>query len=459
MGNVAPHLKVEQWPISKAKPYDRNPRAIPDKAIDKVAASIREFGFQQPIVVDKNGVVIAGHTRLKAAQKLGLDKVPVVVADLPEAKARAYRLADNRTHQEASWLDDMLADELKALDELDFDMSLTGFDDRELQSLLIDEDELERAEETPEPPVNPVTIAGDVWLLGKHRIVCGDSTSATDVAKCLNGVEPHLMVTDPPYGVEYSAGWRNDAMPQKNDPSRWKDGAGRATGAVLNDDRADWRDAYSLFSGDVAYVWHAGNKAHLVAESMEAAGFDLRAQIIWAKHQLVIGRGHYHPQHEPCWYAVRRKQGATGHWQGDRKQTTLWHIDKPQKSETGHSTQKPVECMRRPIMNNSSPGQAVYEPFSGSGTTIIAAEMTGRICHAIELNPAYVDVAVQRWQNFTGQQATLEGDGRTFEEVSDARYDAAKDSRESYEEGVKALRDQHVKDKGKARTKAAAAAD
>ena len=177
---------------------------------------------------------------------------------------------------------------------------------------------------------------------------------------------------------------------------------------MFNDDRSDWREAWALFPGDVAYIWHSGNKAHVVAESIEAAGFDIRAQIIWAKSQFVIGRGHYHPHHEPCWYAVRTKQGATGHWQGDRKQSTLWQIDKPRKSETGHSTQKPVECMKRPIENNSSPGQAVYEPFSGSGTTIIAAEMTGRTCHAIELNPAYIDVAVKRWEQFTGQKATRE---------------------------------------------------
>lgn len=414
MSNIALQQKIEQWNLDLIKPYEKNPRNITDKAIQKVAQSIREFGFQQPIVVDKQGVVIVGHTRLKAALSLGLKQAPVLVADLTEAKARAYRIADNRTHQEATWLDELLADELKALDDLDFDLSLTGFDDREIRNLLADEEELERAEETPDAPVNPVSQLGDVWIMGKHRIVCGDSTSATDVAKALNGVEPHLMVTDPPYGVEYDASWRDDRLGKTGN-------TGTAKGKVLNDDRADWREAWALFPGDVAYVWHADLRAREVVESLEACDFRMRAQIIWAKSSLAMSRGHYHFQHEPCWYAVRNSNGATAHWNGDRKQSTLWQIDKPQKSETGHSTQKPVECMRRPIMNNSSPGQAVYEPFSGSGTTIIAAEMTGRSCHAIELNPAYVDVAVQRWQTFTGQQATLEGDGRTFEDVANDR--------------------------------------
>jgi DNA modification methylase len=222
------------------------------------------------------------------------------------------------------------------------------------------------------------------------------------------------MVTDPPYGVEYDADWRNKAMRADGTAI-----AGRATGKVLNDDKADWREAWALFPGDVAYVWHAGLFAGVVADSLVACDFKLRSQIIWAKSNFAIGRGDYHWHHEPCWYAVR--EGKTGHYGGDRKQTTLWQIAKPQKSETGHSTQKPVECMKKPIENNSSPGQAVYEPFSGSGTTIIAAEQTGRCCYAIELNPAYVDVAVKRWQEFTGQQATLEATGETFETVAGGR--------------------------------------
>jgi DNA modification methylase len=215
--------------------------------------------------------------------------------------------------------------------------------------------------------------------------------------------------------VEYDANWRNEA-----DRANGKPYGARAVGKVQNDDRADWSEAWALFPGEVAYVWHAGLHAHTVIESLIRTGFAPRALIVWAKQQFAISRGDYHHQHEPCWYAVRK--GGKGHWAGDRKQSTLWQIDKPRKSETGHSTQKPVECMKRPIENNSTPGQAVYEPFSGSGTTIIAAEMTGRQCFAIELAPEYVDVAVKRWQAFTGKDATLDGDGRTFNEVQEARH-------------------------------------
>ena len=255
---------------------------------------------------------------------------------------------------------------------------------------------------------------------GGHRLLCGDSTVATDVERVLGGAEPHLMVTDPPYGVEYDPNWRNQRglALRREEGVEGAIGGGTAVGRVLNDDRADWREAWALFPGDVAYVWHAGLHAGEVEASLLAAGFIIRSQIIWDKTRLVIGRGDYHWRHEPCWYAVRR--GKVGHWAGDRSQTTIWAIGHF-KSETGHGTQKPVECMRRPIENNSSPGQAVYEPFSGSGTTIIAAEMTGRAAHAIELSPQYVDVAVKRWQEFTGKQAALDGDGRGFDDVAAQR--------------------------------------
>jgi DNA modification methylase len=226
------------------------------------------------------------------------------------------------------------------------------------------------------------------------------------------------MVTDPPYGVEYDPNWRNERARNCKGMGNRAIGAG-AIGKSANDSRSDWRAAWALFPGSVSYVWHADLRANSTFDSLAASDFEIRAQIIWAKQQFAIGRGHYHFQHEPCWYAVRN--GSTGHWHGDHKQTTLWQIDKPQKSETGHSAQKPVECMKRPIENNSSPGQAVYDPFVGSGTTIIAAEMTGRACHAIELHPPYVDVSVLRWQNFTGNAAILEATNETFAEVATGR--------------------------------------
>jgi DNA modification methylase len=410
-----PGDKVERRPVADLIPYARNARTHSDAQVAQIAASVTEWGWTSPILVDEAGSIIAGHGRVMAARKLGLADVPVMVATgWSEAQKKAYVLADNQLALNAGWDIDLLKVEVGDLDAEGFNLDLIGFDDKLLADLLADPtDGLTDPDEVPEPPADPVTVLGDVWVMGNHRIICGSSTEADTVAKLLGPVKPHLMVTDPPYGVEYDADWRNNAMR--------KDGTkigGRATGKVLNDDKADWRDAWALFPGDVAYVWHAGNMAHVVAESLLACDFGIRSQIIWAKSQFVIGRGDYHPHHEPCWYVVRK--GKTGHYDGGRKQSTLWKIDKPQKSETGHSTQKPIECMQKPIENNSSPGQAIYEPFSGSGTTIIAGEMTGRHIYAVELNPAYVDVAVKRWQNFTGQKAIHEATGKTFEEMSNA---------------------------------------
>lgn len=422
-------MRVQQWPVDRPVPYKNNPRKITDAAIAKVVASIREFGFQQPIVVDAKGIVIVGHTRLAAAKTLGLKTVPVVVADMPATKAKAYRIADNRTNQESGWDDDLLKIEFSELAGLDIDLSLTAFDPSEIDAVMRGGG-LTDPDEVPEAPVTPVSRIGDLWVLGKHRLLCGDSTKAEDVARVLGDVKPHLMVTDPPYGVSYDPGWRGKA--RNADGSLLSTGDDRAVGKVTNDNRADWREALNLFPGEVAYCWHAGLRANSVFDSLVAAGFNIRAQIIWAKNSLVIGRGHYHFQHEPCWYAVRDKAGATGHWQGDRTQTTLWQIDKPQKSETGHSTQKPVECMRRPIENNSSPGQAVYDPFVGSFTTGIACEMTGRSCLAIEIDQIYVDVGILRFQKFSGKQGVLEETGETFEQVLARRAQPAASAQSEY---------------------------
>jgi DNA modification methylase len=427
-------MQVEIWDITRPRPYKGNPRKLPEKAIKKVAGSIKAFGFRSPIVVDEQGVILAGHTRLEAAKHLRLRNVPVhVAAGLSEAQAKAYRLADNRVAQETDWLEDALKLELDTLTSLGFDLDLTGFDVPELNRLLHSDEDVERAEETPEPPAIPVSMPGDLWLLGDHRLLCGDATVATDVETVLGRVKPHLMVTDPPYGVQYDASFRNGM--KRGDGSIV---SARAVGKVLNDHNADWRDAWALFPGDVAYIWHAARFANVVHASLDACGFGIRAQIIWAKNQLAIGRGDYHWQHEPCWYAVREK--AKGHWQGDRKQSTLWKIDKPLKSETGHSTQKPIDCMKRPIENNSSIGQAVYEPFSGSGTRILAGELTGRRVHAIELNPAYVDVAVLRWQDYTGQHAVHEATAKTYEELKDARSVPAKNTGQARGEKERAQR-------------------
>jgi len=405
-------LKVQIVPIASVVPYARNPRKNAG-AVAKVAASLAEFGWRQPIVVDSANVIVVGHTRLLAAQQLGMTEVPVHVADgLTANQIKAYRIADNRVHEEAEWDDELLALELGDLRDAGMDLALTGFDEDELARLTIETtDGLTDPDDVPDAPAEPATVLGDVWLLGRHRLVCGDSTTVDAVDACLAGVKPHLMVTDPPYGVEYDADWRNHRIGTDG-----KAIGARAVGKVANDDRADWSEAWALFPGDVAYVWHASLFTGVVSGSLTASGFVLRSQIIWAKSNFTIGRGDYHWHHEPCWYAVRK--GATGHYNGDRKQSTLWQIPKPTKSETGHSTQKPVECMRRPIENNSNAGQAVYDPFSGSGTTIIAAEMLGRACHAIELSPSYVDVAVLRWQQFTGQAATLERTGETFDEIA-----------------------------------------
>ena len=347
-----------------------------------------------------------------AARKLGLASVPVIeLAHLSEAQKRAYILADNKLAEQAGWDRELLALELGELAELGTDLGALGFEAGELDALFGNAaDPTPARRRRPSRRRVPVSRPGDLWLLGNHRLLCGSATEASDVARLLGPVRPHLMATDPPFGVNYDPGWRNKAGLS----------ATSRTGKVLNDHRADWREAWALFPGEVIYAWHGALHATTVAESLEACGFAIRSQIIWAKERLVLSRGDYHWQHEPCFYAV--KTGAKGCWNGDRKQTTLWSIpSRDQDARTVHGTQKPVECMRRPMLNNSSPGQAVYEPFSGSGSSIIAAETCGRLSLSMELDPAYVDVAVLRWQAFTGQAATLDGDGRSFADVAAER--------------------------------------
>jgi DNA modification methylase len=404
-------LAIEAWSIDRLVPFARNARTHSDVQVAEIAGSIRAFGFANPILVGEAGDVVAGHGRLAAARKLGMAEVPVIVLrGLSEIERRQLVLADNRIALNAGWDTEMLRLELQDLKSLGVDLSVLGFDRKELEAALAppigsgltDEDEI------PELQEAAVTRPGDIWCLGPHRLICGDATDAETVKNLLGGVRPNLMVTDPPYGVEYDPTWRN---------SRGISRSGR-TGKVANDHRADWSSAWALFPGQIAYVWHAALQSVAFAESLVKEGFSIRAQIVWAKQRLIIGRGDYHWQHEPCWYAVRKK----GNWTGDRKQTTLWTISsRDQDADTVHGTQKPVECLRRPMLNNSSAEDAVYEPFLGSGTSLIAAETCGRICFSVEIDPPYVDVAVRRWQSFTGKLAILESKQISFEEVARER--------------------------------------
>jgi DNA modification methylase len=404
------NLRVEMWVVDRLVPSPRNARTHSNAQVAEIAGSIRTFGFTNPILASEQGDVIAGHGRLAAARLLGLVDVPVIpLGGLTEVQQRQLVLADNRIALNAGWDLELLGLELKDLSALGADLSGLGFTNAELAKALsplsvglTDENEV------PEVSEAAITKAGDIWRLGDHRIICGDSTNPEIVAALLDGRRPALMVTDPPYGVSYDPAWRHRAGVNRS----------KRKGRVQNDEQADWRKAWALFTGNIAYVWHGALHATTVAESLKQEGFTIRAQIIWAKERLVIGRGDYHWQHEPCWYVVREK----GNWTGDRKQTTLWTIASGnQDTETVHGTQKPVECMRRPIRNNSKPGEAVYDPFLGSGTTLIAAETTGRVCLSAELDPRYVDVAVRRWQAFTGKDATLNADGRKFDEVAHKR--------------------------------------
>jgi DNA modification methylase len=397
-------LKIDYWPLERLIPFARNARTHSPSQVAEIAGSIRAFGFSNPILVGAEGDVIAGHGRLAAARQLGLLEVPVIIlAGLSESQRRQLVLADNRIALNAGWDLDMLKLELTELSLLGADLSALGFSERELATALnsagaglTDEDAIPDVTETA------ISRPGDIWCLGPHRIVCGDSTDANLVGALLSGASPQLMVTDPPYGVKYDPEWRHRLGVNKSDKR----------GKIRNDERADWSAAWSLFPGDIAYVWHGALHAGTVADSLIKTGFTIRAQIVWAKERLVMSRGDYHWQHEPCWYAVRKK----GNWTGDRKQTTLWSIPTGgQDAETRHSTQKPVECMRRPMLNNSDPGQAVYEPFLGSGTTLMAAQSTGRVCYGVEIDPLYVDVAIRRWQAFTGEKARRLNDDQAFD--------------------------------------------
>lgn len=422
-----PASKVELVPVSSLILYAQNARTHSPKQLRQIAGLMRKFGWTNAVLRDEKNIIWAGNGRIQAAPLLieaGLTEfsmAPVINATgWTEAQKKAYALADNQVALGAGWDPKLLESELKEISGMGFQMELLGFSASDLRRHLGTSagGGLTDPDAAPEPPKVSVSRLGDLWLLGRHRILCGDSTSKAGVSRLFDGAKAALMATDPPYGVQYDPGWRDAAPLAKMGK--------RSAGKVQNDGRSDWREAWALFPGAVAYVWHAGKFCSSVEESLKAVGFEIRSQIIWRKPHFVVGRGDYHWQHEPCWYAVRK--GATAKWRGGRKQSTVWDIanasamgGKRDSEQSGHGTQKPVECMLRPIENNSVEGDIVYDPFLGSGTTVIAAEQSGRCCFGVELDPAYVDVAVRRWEAFTGQKALLSGRELSFEEMDAER--------------------------------------
>jgi DNA modification methylase len=383
---------------STLKPWAKNPRKNDGEPVVKVAESIKRFGFASPIVARlETREIIAGHTRWKAAQSLKLDRVPVRFVDLSEREAHLLALADNRLGELAEWDTPELHDLLRSYDL--GDQMLAGWGDkdlREMERLIRSNGEL-ADDDAPAPPETPITQPGDLWLLGRHRLVCGDATDPKVVQLARAKLEPFIMVTDPPYGVKYDAKWRKGPV-GNGDPS--------SLGKVDNDDRSSWLEAYKLFTGEVVYVWCASLASSGVCDDLQQTGCKMRSLIIWRKNEAIISRGHYHWQHEACWYGVR--EGKTARWAGDRAQSTIWDIsNRPNDptDETTHSAQKPIECMARPIRNHGKAGDVVYDPFCGSGTTLIAAEQLDRTCVALEISPAYCDVIVERWQRVTGHKA------------------------------------------------------
>jgi DNA modification methylase len=442
--STPPTLQIQFWPIDKFVFYTRNPRKN-DAAVDRMVASLQEFGFAIPVLARSSGEVIDGHLRLKGALKMGswpggdTTRIPVIPCDgWTDAQVKAFRLLVNRSVSWADWDEELLSVELQELAVADFDLSLTGFDPRELEDLLTLPNNDEQADVAPPLPENPVSRSGDLWVCGnrrnQHRILCGDATSPEAVSRLLGDRKPFLMITDPPYGIELDSEWRDRAGLNGCGPAEASYMKHRTEGhtqtTISGDTRADWSDAFALVpSLQIAYVWHASVFTREVLDGLLRIGFLHHQQIIWDKQRTVLTRTHYWFQHEPCWY-VRKKNAV---WYGKAgENSTIWACPSPKfimggsdEEKFDHPTQKPVELMRRPLLNHTKRGESVYEPFLGSGTTLAAAEVTERVCYGIELDPKYVDVVVKRWQGLTGGKATLDGDGRAFEQIAEKRHQEA----------------------------------
>jgi len=409
-------LAVEWWPISKPVPYEANPRVISEAAVEKVALSIGQYGWRQPIVVDEAGVIIAGHTRLRAAQKLGLETVPVHVATgLTPAQVKGLRLMDNRASEESGWDDSLLVSELDELLALDFDLAYAGFEE-DLDEVLASGDPLGLAghgaddgDELPAAEAFPVSRPGDLWVCGPHRVLCGNATVDDNVAKLLGSETLAMCVTDPPFNV---------AIGKDSNPKH------RQRRGLVNDDLPATDFAAFLerlaellaerVAGDV-YCFMGASEWPALDGAMRTAGLHHSATLIWVKDAFVLGRSKYHRRYEPIWYGWRAS--ATSSYCAGRDQDDVWEFARPRRSEE-HPTMKPVALVRRAIGNSSSEGDLVFDPFLGSGTTLVACDHTGRACRGIDIDPAYVDVAVRRWERQSGGEALLEASGATFAEVS-----------------------------------------
>ena len=383
---------LEKRKLSELKDYSKNPRSLSKKQLEHLKISLEKFGLIDKPIINTDNILIGGHQRKKILKSLNISECECYVPDhtLTEKEIEELNIRLNKNTGE--WDFDILANQWDIGDLLSY-----GFEDDELQ---IDTQNILGNQEEEngllEPTKNPKTKLGDIYQLGNHRIICGDSTLPETVQSLLNADEPILMVTDPPYGVNYDANWRTNSL---------KDGGKRSTGKVQNDDKINWALAWHLFKGSVAYVWCASWYLGNVAKDLDDNDFERKSLIIWVKQHFAIGRGDYHWQHEPCWYAV--KKGHNHNWQGSRKETTVWEISNlnafgtnKEDERTEHSTQKPLDCMRKPIINNTAKGEGVYDPFLGSGTTLIACEELGRKCYGIELDPAYCDLIVNRWVRY-----------------------------------------------------------
>ena len=438
-----PSLTVEEVAIDDLRPDPANPRRISDDELDALERSLREFGFVQPILARREDrTVIGGHQRLVAARRLGLATVPVTWLDVTVEQARLLGLALNRIS--GSWDEQLLARLIADLQSTpDVDLTLSGFGEDEIKDLLRSLETREKREHLESFDLDealeearraPRTKPGDLWVLGEHRLLCGDATNADDVARLLDGAEPRLLATDPPYGVSLDGSWRDgvynalgpaektymrvDGQPDGEGATGAPAGArGRTRGhrntTLSGDTRVDWSEAFALVpSLTVGYVWHAGVHAAEVAIGLQAIGFEIVSQVIWDKGLFAIGRSWFQWAHEPCW--VVRKKGAKVPFRGSRDQATIWRVPSPKMIMGGsaeprldHPTQKPLLLFETPIRNHLKAGDPVYEPFCGSGTALIAAERTGTRCYAIEIDPIYVEVALARWERFSGQAAVL----------------------------------------------------